>query len=119
MTMFNANALCMFLFLGFLGGAYGQVATKAEDPSSERSFQLLEEAPSDTELPETQDGGTFEYSFRPKFEDLAKNDVVRFQNVVKYGITDNLEARARFGFYTGNPTRDNIGKRMSRMPVWV
>lgn len=117
MTMFNATVLCMFLFLGFLGGAYGQVATKAEDPSSERSFQLLEETPSDTELPATQDGGTFEYSFSPKFEDLAKNDVVRFRNVAKYGITDNLEARARFEFYTGNPTRNNWDTNVSNAGV--
>lgn len=86
---------------------------------SSPSGMFLEETPGDTELVETQSQRTFEYLFRPKFEDLARNDVIRFRNILKYGITNNLEARARFEFYTGNPVRDSWNTDVSNAGIGI
>jgi hypothetical protein len=107
--------LCIGVLLGNIDTAAGQQAQTQTARSG--TAELLEETPGDTELVETQTERTLEYLFRPKFEDLTNNDVIRFRNILKYGITRNLEARARFEFYTGNPVRDTWNTDVSNAGI--
>ena len=95
-----------FVFIPYAGNTF------AEQPQQSK-YQLLEETHTETELPETQDKGTFELSFSPKFEDGIKKDVIRYHIRGLYGITDNLDVRAEIVFYNGNFARDEWDSGLS------
>lgn len=102
--------ICVSIFFFVFTLSVGN--TFAEQPQQSK-YQILEETHTETELPETQDKGTFELSFSPKFEDGIKRDVIRYHIRGLYGITDNLDVRAEIVFYNGNFARDEWDSGLS------
>jgi hypothetical protein len=119
MAQFIRGFLFAVILLAGVDCAQAQQSQAGRSSPPASGYSFLEETPGDTELVETQDERTIEYLFRPKFEDLARNDVIRFRNILKYGITDKLEARARFEFYTGNPVRDSWNTDVSNAGIGI
>ena len=95
------------LFAETATGKKETALSQLHNASQQSRYESIEETPSETDLVETQDPKTLEFTFSPQFEDAIERDVVRYRFRLKYGITEHLELRGVFVWFTGNPAKSD------------